>query len=125
MRILVGMLPLVVALALLPACKSSLQLYTTRSADMREDNAPRLNVFASGEKPAIVVDLPTGCGWGEKTGTVWVEEATSRRTVWSQRQFMQEGYTHFFVPEGLKRGTYAVTLRSEGEAKASIHFEVE
>lgn len=91
---------------------------------MREDNAPKLKVFESGEQPAIVVDIPKGCGWGEKAGTVWVDEAMSGRTVWSQSQFMREGYTHYFVPEALRRGTYVVTLRSEGEAEASINFDV-
>jgi hypothetical protein len=125
MRLAGRMLSLLVALVLLSACKSPLQLYATRHADMREDNAPRLRAFESGEKPAIVVDLPNGCGWGEKTGTVWIDQAISGRTVWKQSQFMQEGYTHYFVPEGLKRGSYVVTLRSEGEAKASITFDVQ
>ena len=124
MRVFVRLLLLAIALGSLPACKSPLQLYTTRYPEMRDDNPPRLTVFESGERAAIVVDLPKGCGWGETVGTMWVDDAVSGRTVWSQSQFMQEGYTHYFVPEGLKPGTYVATLRAEGEVKASANFDV-
>ena len=115
---------LALALSLVPACKSPLQLYETRSENMRESNAPRLQVFPVNEQPAIVVDLPKGCGWGQKTGTIWVEDVISGRTVWSQSQFMREGEAHYFIPPTLASSTYLVTLRAAGEIEANSNFDV-
>ncbi len=115
---------LALALLLVPACKSPLQLYETRSANMRENNAPKLRTFEANDQPVIVVDLPKGCGWGEKAGTIWVEDMISGRTVWSQSQFMREGEAHYFIPPTLKSGTYLATLRASGEIEASSNFDV-
>jgi hypothetical protein len=111
-------------LLVLSACKTPLVLYATRLADMQQANAPRLHSFAAGEKPAIVVDLPKGCGWKEKAGTVWVDEAISGRNIWNQSQFMRENSTNYFLPEGLGSGSYFATLMSGGEPVSTINFEV-
>jgi hypothetical protein len=92
---------------------------------MQEANAPRLITFAEGEQPAIVVDLPKHCAWGQKVGTVWVEEAVSGRSVWHTSQFMRQGSKYYFVPEDLKSGTYVATLRAEGEPVATTNFDVQ
>jgi hypothetical protein len=115
---------LVAGLVLLSACKTPLEIYATRSADMQQAGAPRLHSFGAGEQAAIVVDLPKGCGWREKAGTVWVDEAISGRNIWSQSRFMREGSTNYFLPEGLGSGSYFATLMSGGEPISSINFEV-
>ena len=120
----VRVLLLALVLALLPGCKS-VRVYTTRAADMREAKAPRLITFEEGEQPAIVVDLPKHCLWGEKVGTVWVEEAISGRSVWHLSQFMRQGSRYYFVPEDLKSGTYVATLRAEGDPVAATNFDVQ
>ena len=120
----VRMLFVVAGLTLLSACKAPLQLYATRSADVRASNAARLHSFGSGEQPAIVVELPKHCGWGEKAGTVWVDEAISGRNIWSQSRFMREGSTNYFLPEGLGNGSFFATLMSGGEPVSSINFDV-
>lgn len=117
----VRVLLLALLLALSPGCKS-VNVYTTSAADMREAKAPQLATFAAAEQPAIVVDLPNHCGWGRRVGTVWVEEAVSGRAVWHQSQFMRNGSRYYFVPdrEGLKSGTYVVTLRAAHEAHSDL-----
>jgi hypothetical protein len=117
------MVLLALVLALLPGCKSV--KVATRAADMHEDNAPRLISFEAGVQPAIVVDLPKHCGWGQKVGVVWVEEAISGRSVWHLSQFMRQGSRYYFVPEGLASGTYVATLRTEGEPVASVNFDLQ
>jgi len=119
----VRVLLVALVLALLPGC-SSPQVYTTKVAEMHKDKAPRLVTFEENEQPAIVADLPKHCLWGQKVGTVWVEEAISGRGVWHQSQFMRQGAKYYFIPEGLKRGTYLVTLRAEGEPVAATNFDV-
>jgi hypothetical protein len=116
-------LGLSVALVLLPACKS-VQFYATRPANMHDDKAPRLQLFQGGEQPAIVVDLPKHCGWGQQVGTVWLDEAISGRTAWHQNQFMRAGSKYYFMPEGLAPGTYLATLRAEGDILASMNFDL-
>jgi hypothetical protein len=115
---------LVAGLMSLCACRTPVQLYATRSADAHQSNAPRLLSFGPGEQPAIVVELPKGCGWGEKTGTLWVDEAISGRNIWSQSRFMREGSTNYFLPEGLGNGSFFASLMSGGEPISSINFEV-
>jgi hypothetical protein len=119
----VRVLLLALVLALLPGCKT-VKVYATRSAVMHEANAPRLTAFEAGEQPAIVVDLPKHCLWGQKVGAIWVEDAVSGRAVWHQSQFMRERSKYYFVPEDLKSGTYIVTLRAEGEPVAVMNFDV-
>ena len=108
-------------LALLPGCKS-VNLYTTRAPDMEEAEAPQISTFAAGERPGIVVDLPKHCGWGRRVGTVWVEEVISHRAVWHQSRFMRNGSRYCFIPdgEGLKSGTYVVTVRAAGETDQNV-----
>jgi len=118
------MLLLALVLALSPGCKS-VKVYATRAADMHEAKAPRLITFEAGEQPAIVVDLPKHCLWGQKAGAIWVEEAISGSAVWHQSQFMREGSRYYFIPEGLKSGTYVATLRAEGEPVAVMNFDVQ
>jgi hypothetical protein len=120
----VRVLLLALVLALLPGCKS-VKVYATRAAVMRDANAPRLITFEPGEQPAIVVDLPKHCMWGQKVGTVWVEEAITGRSVWHVSEFMRQGSKYYFVPEDLKSGTYVATLRAEGEPVASMNFDVQ
>jgi len=115
---------LAAALVLLPACRSAVQIYATRSADMRDKAPPKLQVFEAGEQPALVVGLPKHCGWGQKAGTLWIDEALSGRTVWNQSRFMREGSTNYFLPENLVTGTYIATLRSGGEPVANVNFDV-
>lgn len=115
---------LMAGLLALSACKTPPMLYATRSADMRQPNAPRLHAFGPGEKPAVVVELPKGCGWREKAGTVWVDEAISTRNVWKEIRFMREGSTNYFLPEGLGNGSYFAILMSGGEPVSTINFEV-
>ncbi len=110
-------------LALMPGCKS-VQVYTTRAADMQKPEAPRLITFGPGEEPVIVVDLPKHCSWGQQAGAVWVEEAVSGRSIWHETQFMRNGSRYFFIPQGLEGGTYVATLRAEGEPVAVINFDV-
>jgi len=118
------MLFLLAGLVSLTACKTPLRLYATRSADMHESNAARLRSFGPAEQPAIVVDLPKGCGWGEKAGTLWVDDAVSGRSIWNQSQFMREGSTNYFLPDGLGPGSFFATLMSGGEPVSRINFEV-
>lgn len=115
---------LTATLAMLSGCKSPVRLYATRPALMRAATAPRLERFESSEQPALVVELPKGCRWGQKAGTLWVDEALTGTTVWNQSQFMREGTTNYFLPQGLAAGTYFATLRSEGEPVVSINFDV-
>jgi len=113
-----------VVLALLPGC-GSVKIYTVREAQMREPKAPRLQAIPASEHPAIVVELPKHCGWGQQVGTLWIEEAISGRSVWSLSEFMRSGSTHYFVPEGLHPGTYIVILRANGEPEAVANFDVQ
>ena len=117
----VRVLLLALVLALAPGCKS-VKVYTTRAADMHEAEAPQLTTFAAGEQPGIVVDLPKHCAWGRRVGTVWGEEAISRRAVWHLSQFMRNGSRYYFIPdrENLKSGTYVVTLRAAGEPDPDV-----
>jgi len=117
----VRVLLLALVLALMPGC-SSVKVYTTGAADMHGAQVPQLTTFAAAEQPAIVVDLPKHCGWGRRVGTVWVEEAVSGRAVWHQSQFMRNGSRYYFVPEreGLKSGTYLVTLRAARETHSDL-----
>lgn len=117
------MLWLALVLALLAGCKS-VQVYTTRAADMKDPKAPRLITFGPGEEPVIVVDLPKHCTWGQQVGAVWVEEAVSGRSIWHDSQFMRAGSKYYFIPPGLESGTYLATLRAEGEPVAVINFDV-
>jgi hypothetical protein len=114
---------LAAVLAVLPGCRSA-QVYATREAAIHEAKPPRIIAFEAGEKPVIVVDLPKHCLWGQKVGSVWVEEAVSGRAVWHQSQFMRQGSKYYFIPEGLERGTYLVVLRAEGEPVAVTNFDV-
>ncbi len=91
---------------------------------MHDAKAPRLIAFEPGEQPAIVVDLPKHCLWGQKVGSVWVEEAISGRAVWHQSQFMRQGSEYYFLPQGLGRGTYLVVLQAEGEPVAGANFDI-
>jgi hypothetical protein len=115
---------LALVLALLPGCKS-VKVYATRADGMREAKAPQIITFKEGEQPAIVVDLPKHCLWGQKVGTVWVEEAVSGRSVWHLSQFMRKGSKYYFVPEDLKSGTYMATLRAEGDPVATTIFDLQ
>ncbi|SPE59063.1 exported hypothetical protein [Verrucomicrobia bacterium] len=124
MRHLLSVLLMAGVLVALTACKSAVQLYATRSADMHEPAPPRLQAFAAGEQPAIVVDLPKHSKWGQKAGTLWIDEALTGKTIWNQSKFMREGSTNYFLPEGLEAGTYIATLRSGGEPVATINFDV-
>lgn len=111
-------------LVLLPACKSPLQLYATRYSDMRSESPPRLTFFETNEQPALVVDLPQGCGWGEQLGTLRIDNALTGAKVWSESQFLREGYTHYFTPKNLVKGSYLVTLSAGGEARADTNFDI-
>ena len=115
---------LAAALGLLAGCKS-VQLYETRAVDMLAPEPPRLRTIPLSDQPIVVVELPKHCGWGEQTGTIWLEEAVRGRTVWSQSEFMRAGFTYRFTPQGLARGTYIVTLEARGEAIAISNFDVQ
>ncbi len=110
-------------LLLLPACKS-VTLYTVRQTEMRQPNAPKVEVFGPGERPAIVVKLPNHCGWRQKIGTVWVIDALTSSNAWSESRFMREGTTNYFVPQGLAAASYLATLMVEGESVAGANFDV-
>jgi hypothetical protein len=110
-------------LLLLASCKS-VKVYTVRQTEMHKAGAPRLQVFAAGEQPAIVVELPKHSGWHQKAGTLWVVDALTGGNAWSESRFMREGSTNYFLPQGLSANSYVVSLMVDGDPVASSNFDV-
>ena len=111
------------ALVLLAGC-GSVEVFATRAKFAGEPKPPRLKSVLLSEGPTIVVHLPRHCDWKPQPGMLWLEDAVTGKTLWSGSAFMRPGSDYAFLPEGLRPGTYLVTLKADGETVAAMNFDV-
>ncbi len=119
-------LPYIILLAIisLGCYGTSVQFYTTRYGSWRDTHPPRVVGFERGETPTIVVNLGLAPQWGEKVGTVSINDAVTGRKVHEESRFMRSGYRYAFTAPNLSRGSYMATLSSEGIGRYHTNFDM-
>jgi hypothetical protein len=123
------LLPAIAAFCL-TACETTpyvlpkLQVYTTQYADAFRMNPRKAQSFKPGETVAVVVNIPRGCGYGEKVGTVIVRNKVTGAGVSSKLQSMREGRDYAFKQENLAPGSYLAEVNCDGTIESTCAFEV-